>query len=198
MEALITAFRTKSTPTFPTSILCIQRRLQIVRQLFSQQQQVGPDSILWGLIAWNWMVAHNVCSNTNNVYHRDPKWIKNMLWALFDFILQIWKDRCSAINDFSKENPLSMQSSDLMKSIQNYTDIPKNEVSVVEKALHTNISRTKEKAHQRTLAGWRILLCSEREATIKRKRENRTKNMYIYVNIPLRRMISRGSHQIYL
>ena len=66
-----------------------------------------------------------------------------------------------------------MQIKDLIQSIQTYTKTPKNELSTVEKALHTNISRTIKKAHQRTLARWLILLRSEREATIRRKRESR-------------------------
>ena len=172
-EALLLALRRNTSPIFPTPLLRNQTHLQVVQQVFEQQSKVGLDSVVRGFLVRNWMVAHNVCSHRNNIHHRDLPWIKNVICALLDFGLSIWKERCTAVNDFSKDNPLSMQSNDLLQSIKQYINIPKSELSTVEKALHTNISRIITKAHQRTLARWLILLRSEREATIRRKRENR-------------------------
>ena len=74
-----------------------------------------------------------------------------------------------------KSNPLSLSHCDLLIEIRKYLQLPKNQLSADERKLHYNITGVLKLAHKLTLVKWLDLLREEREATIRRKRTERTK-----------------------
>ena len=111
--------------------------------------------------------------NANKKQHKDLKWLKSVIRAIWNFSHEIWVQRCKFVNKADKTNPLSLSHQELISEMRNYTRLPKNELSPEERKLHYNVSKTIRVAHKTTLVKWLDLLHSEREATIRRRREQR-------------------------
>ena len=70
---------------------------------------------------------------------------------------------------------MSLSYCDLLVEIRRHLNLPPNELSSDERKLHCNLTGILKHAHRLTLVKWLDLLREEREATIRRKRTERSK-----------------------
>ena len=170
---LLNSFHFNKRPSSPEPMLKNKSQTAAVDSVFEQQLLLGPTSIHRGFLTRNWMVVQNLCHNWENLQHKDLTWLKKIVTACWYFSHEIRVQRCQFVNQSDKSNPLGMSHCDLLSEIRTYTKIPKNELSTEERKLHFNVKRILRVAHKTTLIKWLDLLQTERESTIRRKREIR-------------------------
>jgi len=148
-------------------------KVKVVDQVFCQQTLLGAFSLHKGFLARNWMVAQNVCLDKPDTESKDLPWMKKVIKALWSYSHDMWVQRCQNVHRKSKTDPCSLNHNELLFSIRRLLRTPRIQLSVEEKKLHLNVTRGLKVAHTRTLVDWLMLLSSEREKTIRNKREAR-------------------------
>ena len=126
-----------------------------------------------GLLTRNWMILQNYSTGKKDKIAKDLKWLKVTIRALWTYSNTLWIERCKQINKTTKDDPLSLTHVELQILIRKYLNIERLQLSLEEKRLHLNITKTMKFAHTKTLAKWLELLRTERESTLRRKREDR-------------------------
>ena len=121
------------------------------------------------------MLLQNTHEGEIDMEKKNLPWLAKFVRALWTYSLSIWTDRCQYIHTKQDTHQASLNHVELQTILRKYLHLPRNELSTDEKKLHLNVAQNLTFAHTTTLARWVDLLQSEREATIRRKRENRRK-----------------------
>ena len=166
VTAILDANHRFKPPQCPTPMLHNRNNLIILRQVFDQQLNLSPDSLIRGLCVRNWVVLQNLATNQSPTHPNLP-WLVAFIRAIWDFSLSIWMDRCKHVNENKNDDPNSLTHTEKVLAIRHYLRIPRHHLSKTEKSLHFNISTSLKYVHTKKLTKWIGLLKDEREKTLR-------------------------------
>ena len=168
ITAILSAVHQSKPPTCPTPPFYKRRHHSILKTVFLQQVNLGPSSLLRGLVVRNWAILQNLHE------HKSPddpniKWFHRLLHAIWEYSYSMWIGRCKYVNNTTTDDPTSLTHNEQLAIIRQFLRIPRNKLSTQEKHLHRNISRGMKAAHTTTLTHWIHLLKEVRAQSIRRK-----------------------------
>ena len=169
---ILDSAHTNHPPKLPSTLIRNRTHLRILSQIFAQQTSLGPIALCRGFIVRNWSILQNLHKGSDDKEEKDIPWLSKTIRALWTYSATIWLDRCKAIHS-QIDGDASLTHIELQQIIRKYLQIDRSELSADEKKLHLNVIRTLPFAHTKTLVRWLDLLKSQREATLRRKRESR-------------------------
>jgi len=172
-DVFLSQVRKKLKPKYVVPALGSKRKINIVQQVFDQQVSLGALSLHKGFLSRNWMLAQNVCDDKKDVEHKNLHWTKNVIRALWEYSQDMWLHRCKQSNLMNKDDPDNLTHNEILFALRQYLRLDRKELSVAEKKLHLNVTRSIKTAHTKTLIRWLKLLKKERELTIRMKRNER-------------------------
>ena len=160
------------TPQCPKPPFYKKRQRSILQEVFLQQQRLGPNALIRGLIARNWMLLQNLHSKSPP-NHLDRPWLGNLIRALWTYSHSIWVARCKYVNYATTDNLLCLSQVEQLSIVRQYLKLPRDSLTREEKRLHLNISRGIRSAHTTTLAHWIHLLREVRADAVRKKSSGR-------------------------
>ena len=172
ITALLNGHHQANTPQYLNPLFYKRRQQSVLHEVFQQQQRLGPNAILRGLIDRNWMVLQNLHSSSPPD-HLDLLWLSNLIKTLWTYSHSVWVARCKHVNQTTADEPISLTQAEQMSIIRQYLKLPRDILTREEKRLHLNISRGMRSAHTTTLAHWIHLLREVRAEAIRNQSSGR-------------------------
>jgi len=178
--SIVVAYQQCTIPVPPPHALGRPTKLSMTLQtVFKHQMLLGSHSLSMGYLSYKWSYLHNMYTKASDPEKCKDESIPNINWsskiiaALWRFSSSVWRSRCKAIHIKDKNKDESLCVEELRQSIRAYLRLSRRCLSSDEKTLHINVVRHMKKAYPTTLARWLRLLSTERELTIRKKREER-------------------------
>ena len=152
----------------------------LLQRAYDHQMLLDSNVFHLGYLSYKWSIVHrhydNKNTNKKNMSALNSPWTASIIHLIWNFSHSVWTKRCAHVHKKDKQADESLCSEELKSSIRSYLRLPRNELSSEEKILHLNVSRHLRRAFTTTLTRWLHLLASERERTIRSKRQHRIRN----------------------
>jgi len=143
-----------------------------------QHQRLLSQSVFHlGYISYKWSLVQGYytrnAENPKTSAEYNLSWSASIIKAIWTFSHSLWQKRCAQVHTKNKDIEESMHTEELKSSIQSYLRTPRDLLSSHEKLLHLNVAKHLKSAFPTTLARWLNLLSTEREKSIRLKRNER-------------------------
>jgi len=171
-KTLILAFQRNETPVCPTYTFGSTTKYIALQKAFQHQILLGPSSFISGYLSYKWSVIQTLytSSSFNTIYN--ISWASQVIRSIWAFSSSLWTKRCAQVHKKIPGLDATLTMEELKSSIKPYLRLSRATLSSLEKKLHDNVRRHITRATSTTLARWLHLLSTEREKTIRSKRED--------------------------
>jgi len=174
------AYHQKRKPRRPTYSFGNKFAHTLLQRAYDHQMLLDSNVFHLGYLSYKWSIVtrHYDIKDTKkkNMPELDSTWTASIIHLIWNFSHGVWTKRCAHVHKKDKHAVESLCSEELKSSIRSYLRLPRNELSLEEKILHLNVSRHLRRAYTTTLTRWLHLLATERERTIRAKRQQRIRN----------------------
>jgi len=173
----LVAFSQRRNPRPPTFKYGGQRAFSLLLRAYHHQCTLSKSVLHLGYLSYKWSLVQKFYTrnpeNPKTSSEYDVSWASLTITTIWHFSQSLWQKRCAQIHVKNKDIDESMHTEELKSTIQTYLRTPRNLLSSHEKLLHLNVAKHLKSAFPTTLARWLNLLSTEREKSIRIKRNER-------------------------
>ena len=173
----LVSFSQCRNPRPPTFKYGSKKAFSLLLRAYHHQCTLSKSVFHLGYLSYKWSLVQKFYTRnpenpvTSSEY--DLSWASRCIITIWNFSHSLWQKRCAQIHVKNKDIDESMHTEELQATIQSYLRTPRDQLSSHEKLLHLNVSKHLKSAFPTTPARWLNLLSTEREKSIRLKRNER-------------------------